>query len=268
MIDLHIHTTFSDGSNTPHEILELANKLQLKQIAITDHNNIAGALDALKYIHNYSFDFIIGTELSCEYNGKEVHLLGYFNKSNDDFNAIKEFINNSEKSKKTAQLEMIKKLNQKGFFITYDEVISEFVNTTINRVHLSKILMKKGYVSSINEAFKLYLGEDKDCYVQRKNPSLKQGVEAIHKCHGKAVLAHPFQYVKEDMEEFLKDALILIDGIEAIHSDHNDLQRKELIRIADKYNKIITGGSDYHGINKPHIQLSQANVPNQYYLHI
>ena len=153
MIDLHIHSTYSDGTNTPLEILQIAEDIKLTQIAITDHNCINGALEALKYIDNYTFDFIIGCELTCMYKNKEVHLLGYFNKDNKNFEKLHSFIKTSEENKVFAQQKMIERLQSYGFKITLEELNERFENTVINRVHIARILHEKGYVTSVNEAF-------------------------------------------------------------------------------------------------------------------
>lgn len=265
MIDLHIHSTFSDGTDTPEQILRQATDIGLKQISITDHNSIYGSLDALKYIKNYDIEFVVGCELSCSYNGKEVHLLGYFSPHNNSYDSLYEFIQQGENTKKDSQLKMIEKLNQYGFDISYDEIKNAFPNTIINRVHLSRILVDKGYVQSVKNAFDQYLGEGKPCYVERQCAHLLEGINVIHQCHGIAILAHPWQYVHENMEEFLQEALKSeLDGIEVIHSDHSTSQQNELKFICQKYKKLMTGGSDYHGTVKPHIPLGNANVPDEY----
>lgn len=269
MIDLHIHSTFSDGTDKPVEILEKASGLGLHQIAITDHNTIGGSLDALRYLDNYDFDFIIGIEISCAYKGGEVHLLGYFAKDTKDFIALDQLLETSEKYKKIAHLEMIKRLNEHGLMITYDDVKQLFSNTIINRVHLSRTLVQKGYVKSVDEAFDQYLGNDQPCYVARKCVSLQEAVTAIHQCHGLAVIAHPWQYVNHDLENYLLEAINSgIDGIEALHSGHSAAQRNVLIDICHKYHKKITGGSDFHGMVKPDVTLGISQVDDIYKLEL
>jgi hypothetical protein len=266
MIDLHIHSIYSDGTNSIKEIFEIAKQLNLKQISITDHNCIDGSLEALKYLNQYSIDFVIGIELSCLYKNNEVHLLGYFSKDTKNFDSIYEFIKKETKYKEEAQIQMIEKLNKKGFQITNEELKLKNQGKSINRVHIARLMLEKGYVSSINEAFDLYIGEDCDCYVQKKCSSINQAIDVIHRSHGIAVLAHPYQYINHNMEEYLQDIINDIDGIEAIHSSHTLLQIEELKRIANNYHKIITGGSDYHGDNKPNIKMNC--MKNEYYLDI
>ncbi|MCD7894458.1 MAG: PHP domain-containing protein [Erysipelotrichaceae bacterium] len=270
MIDLHCHSTYSDGTCTPLEILELAQQLDLHQLAITDHNGINGALNAKKIIQekNLDINFVIGCELSVDYYNREVHLLGYFNIQQDHFDSLLEFIEEGRKEKLRSQLVMIEKLNHMGLSMSYEEIKDMFPNTVINRVHMCKVLMDKGYISSVNEGFDKYLGEGKPCYESKKCGSLEKAVEAIHHENGKAVLAHPFQYVDKDMEVYLSDALSLLDGIECFHPSANHQQSLELLDICQRYHLISTGGSDFHGDNKPNIQLGCQNVKDQYIIEV
>ncbi|MCD8028049.1 MAG: PHP domain-containing protein [Erysipelotrichaceae bacterium] len=270
MIDLHCHSTYSDGTCTPLEILELAQKLKLRQLAITDHNGIDGALTARNIIKGNGLDmnFVIGCELSVDYHNREVHLLGYFNMKQDDFDSLLEFIEDGQKEKLRSQLVMIEKLNNAGFDISYQEIKEMFPHTVINRVHMCKVLMSKGYFNSVNEGFEKYLGDDRPCYESKKCGTLKKAVEAIHNSHGKAVLAHPFLYVDRDIEEYLSDVLGVLDGIECFHPSVNYNQSLELLDICQSYQLISTGGSDFHGDNKPKIQLGCQNVDDKYMIEV
>ncbi|MCD7949186.1 MAG: PHP domain-containing protein [Erysipelotrichaceae bacterium] len=270
MIDLHCHSTYSDGTYTPLEILELARKLDLHQLAITDHNGIDGALKARNIIaKNYlDINFVIGCELSVDYHESEVHLLGYFNREQDNFNSLLEFIEEGKKEKLRSQLVMIEKLNHMGLSITYEEIKDMFPGTVINRVHMCKVLISKGYIHSVSEGFDKYLGEGKPCYESKKCESIEKAVEAIHGSCGKAVLAHPFQYVDKDVEAYLTDALGMLDGIECFHPSANHQQSLELLDICQRYHLISTGGSDFHGENKPHIQLGCQNVDDLYMIEV
>ncbi len=270
MIDLHCHSTYSDGTCTPLEILELAKKLDLHQLAITDHNGIDGALKARDIIQEkgLNINFVVGCELSVEYHESEVHLLGYFNMKHDNFNSLLEFIEEGKKEKLRSQLVMIEKLNNIGLSITYEEIKDMFPNTVINRVHMCKVLISKGYISSVSEGFDKYLGDKGPCYESKKCGSIEKAIEAIHNSHGKAVLAHPFQYVDKDMEKYLSDVLEILDGIECFHPSANDQQSSELLNICQRYHLISTGGSDFHGDNKPHIQLGCQNVDDQYMIEV
>lgn len=263
MIDLHIHTNYSDGTNTPLEILQMAEKLGLKQIAITDHNCVDGAIEARKHLEKFSFDFVIGCELSCDYRDKEIHLLGYFNKNTDNFDALRSFIQKGDYAKQIQHRGIIEKLQKLGFSVTYDELLKMYPNVVRNRVHIAQLLISKGYAQSVAEVFDGYVTKGKPCYVKKQSQPLEDGINAIHRCGGLAVIAHFYEYKMPDFEEFFGDVIQKIDGIEAYHSKHSREQTDRLIETANKYGKIITGGSDYHGEVKPNVKLGCADVPDE-----
>lgn len=263
MIDLHMHSTYSDGTSSVEEIVEEAKNLGLKQIAITDHNIIKGSIEASKISE---VDFIIGTELSVDYKGKEVHLLGYF-PNGSNYKNINFIINMGETYKKIAIMEMIENLNQMGIDIDILE-LSKYAKGIINRVHICNVLIEKGYINSVAEGFEKYVGDNCPAYVQRKTPSIQEAVEAVHNDGGIAVIAHPYEYYDndEEIEKFLKDIINEIDGIECFHPSATSDNSKFLVSIASSYNKLITGGSDYHGKNKPEICIDIMNVDEKYKL--
>ena len=153
MIDLHIHTKYSDGTNTPFEILQAAENLGLKQISITDHNCVDGAVEATKYLDDFCFDFIIGCELSCDYKDKEIHLLGYFDKSTKNFDALNAFIKKGDSAKQVQHKAIIEKFSVLGFDVTYDELVRLCPTSARNRVHIAQLLINKGYAQSVAEVF-------------------------------------------------------------------------------------------------------------------
>lgn len=264
MIDLHIHTKYSDGTNTPLEILQMADNLGLKQIAITDHNCVDGALEATKYLDDFSLDFVIGCELSCDYKDKEIHLLGYFHKNTENFDVLRRFIQKGDYAKQIQHRGIIEKFQNLGFDVTYEELVNMFPNAVRNRVHIARLLISKGYAQSVSEVFDKYVTKGKPCYVKKQSQPLAEGIDAIHRCGGIAVIAHFYEYKKPDFEEYFGDAIQKIDGIEAYHSKHSEEQTAVLIDVAQRHGKIITGGSDYHGTVKPNVQLGCANVPDEF----
>lgn len=268
MIDLHIHTKYSDGTNTPLEILQMAENLGLKQIAITDHNCVDGAVEAIKYLENYNLDFIIGCELSCDFKDKEIHLLGYFDKDTTNFDKLKSFIQKGDHAKQIQHKGIIEKCQRLGFDVTYDELVKMYPNVVRNRVHIAQLLISKGYAQSVAEVFDKYVTKGKPCYVKKQSQPLAEGIDAIHQCGGIAVIAHFYEYKHPDFEEFFGDVIQKIDGIEAYHSKHSKEQTAKLIDVAQRHGKVITGGSDYHGTVKPNVQLGCANVPDDFILSI
>lgn len=261
MIDLHTHSIYSDGTCTPDEIIAKAKEIGLKQLAITDHNILEGSILASKIADG--IDYLIGTELSVGYFGAEIHLLAYFPKASD-YKNVKFVISEGEAYKKVAILEMIENLNEMGFNININE-LSLFTKGAINRVHICQAMMKHGYISSVSEGFDKYIGDHCDAYVERKTVTLKEAAEAIHEDGGLAVIAHPYEYDNVGpIDEFLENVIDMVDGIECYHPSAKPEESKHLVEIAKAHNKLITGGSDFHGENKPNISLGMMNVDDQY----
>lgn len=261
MIDLHTHSIYSDGTDTIDEIIKKAKELGLSQLSITDHNILSGSIEASKIVDG--IDYIVGTELSVDYNGNEVHLLAYF-PNGSNYKNVQFTINEGEAYKKIAIMEMIENLNNMGIDINITE-LSEFSKGIINRVHICKVLMKHGYISTVDEGFKKYVGEDCEAYVERKAVTLNDAIDSIHKDGGIAVIAHPYEYTKHlNIDDFLNDIIDSIDGIECFHPSASKNESEHLIEIAKENKKLITGGSDYHGENKPDIELNQMKVNDDY----
>lgn len=255
-----MHSEYSDGTCPIEEILAKAKSLGLSQISITDHNILDGSILASEIA---DIDFVIGTELSVDYGETEIHLLSYFpNGSPTGYKNVKFIINSGNAYKKIAIMEMIENLNEMGYDIKLNE-LSEFTKGVINRVHICKALMKHGYISSVAEGFEKLVGDDCPAYVERKKVTIKEATEAVHNDGGIAVIAHPYEYDDLDKDEFIKDIHSIIDGVECYHPSANTEQTVHLIELAKKYNLHITGGSDFHGDNKPNIKIGMMNVPDE-----
>lgn len=260
MIDLHIHSVYSDGTYSIQEIIEKAKSIGLSQIAITDHNILDGSVLASTIS---DIDFIVGTELSVGYKGHEIHLLAYFPKVSD-YKNTKFVINEGEAYKKVAILELIENLNEMGIDIKITD-LTKYSKGIINRVHVCMAMKEKGYISSIDEGFSKYVGEDCPAFVKRRTVSLDEAIEAIHNDGGLAIVAHPYEYDDLDsIDDFLLEKIDIIDGIECFHPSASLEQSNHLIDISNQYNKLITGGSDFHGDNKPEISLGMMNVEDIY----
>jgi len=260
MVDLHIHSNYSDGTKTIEEIVKMASELHLSQIAITDHNTLKGAIAAKKIS---SIDLVIGTELSVGYLNEELHLLGYF-PNGSDYSNVNYVITLGEINKKLAITEMVERLNAQGYDISLTE-LNEFGKGVINRVHICNVLMKKGYISSVSEGFAKVVGDHCPAYVQREYVPIIDAINAIHKDGGIAVLAHPYNYngVK-DIPRLLNDVKDYVDGIECFHYSATVEQSNYLVDYALKHHLRITGGSDFHGDNKPNITLNMMKVDDSY----
>ena len=262
MIDLHIHSTYSDGTDTIEEIIKEAKLQNLSQIAITDHNTIFGSTKANIMEPNLA---IVGIELSVGYKDEELHLLGYFpNGSPTIYKNINYIIKLGEINKNLAVTEMIERLNNQGYDISVNE-LAQFSSGTINRVHICRALMKHGYIKSVSEGFDTLIGDHCPAYVAREYVSIVEASQAIHDDGGIAVIAHPYNYKKiKDIPQLLGDIKDMIDGIECFHYTAKPQDSVYLINYAKENGKIITGGSDYHGKNKNNVFLNMMKVSDQY----
>lgn len=263
-IDLHVHSTASDGSLKPSELVNYAVAKNLSYFALTDHDTVDGIDEALKEadrINYYADEKIIsvipGIELSAEYNGRDIHILGL----NLDYKN-KYFLAQIESFRKTRDArndKMILLLQEYGFNITPDLIQKRFgSDTVITRAHYAILMVEGGYVRDKDTAFSKYLNPGCPCYVPRTKVSVSDAVKLILSANGKPVLAHPLLYKLsaselENLVELLKkDGLLGIEAIYSLNSQNDEARMKSL---AAKYGLFITGGSDFHGTAKPNLEL-------------
>ena len=268
MIDLHTHTNESDGTYTPEELITAAAGLRLQALAITDHDTLAGYEKAKPMAEHAGLQLICGIELSTKIQKpvkKTVHLLGYFVSAPpaSDFMNWLVFM---QEARRDRNRRLAEKLQSMGIDITLEEV-QGVGRSLAGRPHFARIMVQKGYVASTNEAFQRYLDESAPGYVEREEPSLAEGIERIRLAGGISSLAHPIRLGKRDLveEEELISGFIAIglDSIEAYHSDHRPEDVRRYLGYAQKYNLRVTGGSDFHGDNKPSVKLGSAKVPDE-----
>lgn len=244
IFDLHVHTTFSDGLLTPEQVIDLALKKNIDGIAITDHDTILGIEPAIAYSNEVgNIKVIPGIELGCIFKDEEVHILGYF----IDYKGEKiiDITKRLRRNRIARGLEMIKKINDLGMELTIDEVKKLSNKDYIGRPHIARALINRGYVTSIQDAFNKWLNRGMPAYIERDTLTLIETINLIHQSNGIAVLAHPGLLIDKEIIYYCIDNGI--DGLEAIHSKHNDDDVKFLIEISKKLGIIITGGSDCHG---------------------
>lgn len=255
-IDLHVHSTFSDGTLTPTQLVELAEKCNLEAFALTDHDTTDGIEEAVNAASSFNLEVIPGIEFSTEYRGKDIHILGYYiNPYNEEFqNTITEFRN----SRETRNKKMCAKLNDMGIKIDYDEFIKSYPDSVITRAHYAKYMLAHGMVKNMEEAFEKYIGDDCPGFVPREKITPSKAVSLILKCHGIPVLAHPilYKYSDADLEKLVAELKRAgLKGIETIYSTYSNSDEKLIRKLASKYRLLITGGSDFHGNNKPNLSL-------------
>ena len=258
-IDLHTHTTASDGTYTPSELVELAKKTDLKAIAITDHDTINGVSEAIEAGKDLGVEVIAGTELSIEYplpeNG-HMHLLGLFvDIKNPELISGLEYLR-KKRDERTPKI--LKILNAHGISITEKEVLQEAGEGSVGRPHIARIMLKKGYVKSIKEAFERYLKKGAIAYVPKEKFEITHAINLILNSGGIPILAHPvtLKLSDEELESHIEKLKSLgLKGIEVYYSTHTEQDTIAYLKLADKFNLLISGGSDFHGKNKPDIRL-------------
>lgn len=255
-IDLHVHSTFSDGTLTPTQLVALALKSNLEAFALTDHDTTEGINEALEAAKGSVLEVIPGIEFSTEYRGKDIHILGYYiNPNNENFiSKVKEF----RDSRETRNKKMCKKLNELGIDIDYDSFTKEYPDSVITRAHYAKYMVAHGFIKYMDEAFEKYIGDDCPGFVPREKITPTQAVSLIIACGGIPVLAHPILYKlsDSDLEELVASLKKSgLKGIETIYSTNSQTDERLIRKLASKYKLLITGGSDFHGNNKPNLSL-------------
>ncbi len=255
-IDLHVHSTASDGTMSPAELAVAVKEAGLCAFALTDHDTVDGIAEARTAAKAASVELIPGVELSCDYKGKEVHMVGlYLDETNPRLlTHLARFRDNRDNRNQ----KMYQKLNEEGFAISEEGLREMFPDAVLTRAHVARFLLEHGYVKSISEAFEKYIGDGCRCHVPREKITPQEGIELIHHANGKAVLAHPVLYHMSDdrLRKLITDCLACgLDGIEALYSTYQPGDERYIRKLADEYGLAVSGGSDFHGSNKPHIRL-------------
>ena len=255
-IDLHLHTTYSDGSLPPAEVMALAQKANVTTLAITDHDTVDGIPDSLEAAARLGIEVIPGIEISSRYGEGELHILGYFLDWKDE--ALRVELARLKETRHARNPLIIQKLNELGLEITYEEVCALSGDVSVGRPHIARVLMNKGHVTSAKEAFDRYLGDGAAAHVPRELPSPADAIAKIRAAKGIAVLAHPV-WVDRSGDRIhrlcgeLKDAGL--QGIEVHYSTHKPEQTTEYLNTARRLDLLVTGGSDFHGLTKPDIEV-------------
>lgn len=264
MVDLHIHTTASDGSLTPEQVVAKASVKKLKAIAITDHDTINGVSKALTAAKKHSIIVVPGVEFGVDYKVKETHILGYF--SPENYMGINRYFEWILEKRHERNRQLIKNLNRAGYEVTLQEMYEKADGGTPGRPHLAKCLIEKGYAKTVNETFDRIL-LTKEIYVPREKTSPGSVITEILNNKGVPVLAHPVYLDKAGMfetaiREFMGFGLL---GIEVIHTDHSEADIIKYKKFAYDNGLIMTGGSDFHGANKDNAFIGLPEVNDNYF---
>ena len=261
-IDLHIHSTASDGTLSPVEILQLAEKLELGAISITDHDTLKGSRELLEAAGSSDVRVLTGIEISTVppalYTvAGSFHILGYGIRLNDP--VLNQTLETLQHARENRNPLIISRLNAMGLDITLEEVIQASGEAQIGRPHIAQLMIKKGFVRTVDEAFDGYLGFNKPAYVDKYRLDCQEAIEMIKEAGGAPVLAHPFLLRIPDNSSLESLVATLkemgLQGIEVYYPEHSSEDVEFYSRLALSHDLVITGGTDFHGAIKPDIQL-------------
>jgi predicted metal-dependent phosphoesterase TrpH len=260
MIDLHSHTTASDGTFSPAQLVDEAGRAGVRILGITDHDTFSGYDRAVPLARQAGLELVCGIELSTKLHGNSVHLLGYF-LGTDGLGVFRGWIGDLQESRRERNVRLVARLQQLGLQITLEEVQARGGEMT-GRPHFAQLLLEKGYVSSLQQAFDEYLDESAKGYVTRNEPQFAEAVGHIREGGGIASLAHPIR-LREDVSGVLPALRAAgLNAIEAYHSDHSPAQTELYLDLAAQNGLLVTGGSDFHGAVKPEIRLGTGRSGN------
>lgn len=267
LIDLHVHTKASDGTMTPAEVVFHAVGKGLQAIAITDHDTIDGVDQAVRAGRELDLEVVPGVEVSVDYNNGEMHILGYFVDVHSP--ELQKNLDLLLQYRDERNPRMVEKLRSLGFDITMDEIVEAAAGGVVGRPHFAAVMQKKGYVNSFEQAFDWYLGTGKAAYVKKERLTPKEGIELITAAGGIPVLAHP-KYLKVDHNRLHSLVSELkgygLQGIEVFYTTHSPAETQQYYDLAGANGLLVTGGSDFHGRNKPEIEIGtgQGGLAVQY----
>ncbi len=255
--DLHTHTICSDGSFTPEELVNEAVNRDLAAISINDHDTVAGILPAVKSGKELGIEVIPGIELTSEYEGIEIHILGYF--IDPENPALTEKLASLREYRVSRIYKIAEKLNGLGVRLKPEDVFDLSVGGTVGRLHIAMAMVKRRLVGSLAEAFQRYIGDRGPAYVSGFRLPPQEAIALIRGSGGIAVLAHPYLLQRDDLIPlFIANG---IRGIEAYYPEHSQGQVNFYLDLAQKNGLLVTGGSDFHGKGKPDIKLGLVRVP-------
>ena len=265
MIDLHSHTHESDGTCSPAQLIAEAVRAGVRVLGITDHDTLRGFDQALPAARQAGIELICGIELSTKLYGQSVHLLGYFLNGDHGLEDFRNWVLDMQASRRDRNIRLVARLRELGFDITLEEAEARGRGLT-GRPHFAQLMVEKGYVSSLQQAFDEYLDETAKGYVYRREPQFSEGVERIRNAGGIASLAHPVR-VRGDIPSLVPELCGAgMNAIEAYHSDHTAPDTAEYLGLAQRHGLLVTGGSDFHGAVKPNVSLGTGcrgnlNIP-------
>ena len=260
-IDLHVHSNISDGTLSPTELVDHAVKMGLSAFALTDHDTIRGIAEAKECAawhtsQGRAIEVYSGVEISAAYKNRDIHILGLLINEHDEI--LDRILTNFLENRNRRNEKMLEKFAEYGIELTMEDLTADADSAVITRAHFATALMRKGLVSSVQEAFEKYVGDNAPCYIPREFMSPEQAISSIKKAGGVPVLAHPLLYnLPHDELYALVDRLKKagLKGIEVYYSNNRGQDEVNVKALANHFGLVATGGSDFHGSVKPHIEL-------------
>lgn len=256
LIDLHVHSNASDGSLTPSEVAEEAIKAGLKAIALTDHDTVDGIPEILEYTKDKPLEIVPGVELSCYYNNREIHILGFYGDYSNP--KLHEALQHLSEQRKNRNIQMVELMQRDGLNVTMEKLLHGNPDSVITRAHFARVLVEEGICKDKEVAFKKYIGVGCKYYLPKPKITCEMAMDILNKYFKASFLAHPLLYKMgyaqiEELIVYLKS--LGLNGIEAFHSSNNIYESDKLRSMAINHDLLISGGSDFHGIIKPNIKL-------------
>jgi len=265
-IDLHVHSTASDGSYRPAEVVRLARDAGLRAFALTDHDTVDGLEEAIKAGEEYGVEVVPGVEISARFTGDTMHILGYFLEYKSGELDARLTVLKAARAERNPQI--VARLNASGIPVTMERVRGLSGGGQVGRPHIARALLEGGYVRTFQEAFDRYLKRGRPAYVEKFRFPPEEAINMIRAAKGIPVLAHPFTLglgSATALKTVLQNLKSLgLAGIEVFYSDHSREQEALYLKQARELDLLVTGGSDFHGQNKPEISLGR--FPSQYKL--
>ena len=256
--DLHLHTYYSDGTESPRRVVEMAKQAGLSAIAITDHDILAGLPEAAEAAAEHGIELIPGLEMSSSEAGHEVHMLGFY--VDITHAPFQQTLAEQRERRIRRAHKMVEKLRALGMNVTAEDVFSSAKEQgAVGRPHVAQALLNRGYVSTLKEAFDRFIGNNGPAFIPGSPTKTADAIRSIREAGGIPVLAHPI-YLKDDtlIERFVQDGLV---GLEVYHSSHTPEQIQRYEALADKLGLLRTGGTDYHGSAKEGVAIGLVSVP-------
>jgi predicted metal-dependent phosphoesterase TrpH len=267
--DLHTHSIFSDGTDTPVRLIELAAEAGLSAVALCDHNTVAGLPDFVKAAKDSNVGAVPGVEISTDFADKELHILALFVEP-QHYTAVTELLEEGDRRKEQSNIDLVAALNAAGYALSYEQIKAKTPQGHINRAHIAAEMLELGYVESVQAAFQTLLSPKHGLYHPPKRINAYDAIRFIKSIGAVAVLAHPFLSMEEGLlRAFLPQAVEAgLDAMEVFYSKYIEETTLLAVKIAEEYGILPSGGSDYHGGNKPDIAIGigrgDLKIPHQW----